>query len=96
MTQATRIHKTALGATHRSRWERKRKETDHGAHGIRSALAAEAVTPELRAAAAGDGFVTYDELKGPDLDAARWRPARPPLPTGGEHLRRRGGRMDSG
>jgi Family of unknown function (DUF6081) len=33
-----------------------------------------------------DGFVTYDELTGPDLDAARWIPARLPLPTGGEHL----------
>ena len=32
------------------------------------------------------GFVTYDELKGPDLDPARWRPARLPLPTGGDHL----------
>jgi Family of unknown function (DUF6081) len=36
--------------------------------------------------AAGDGFVTYDELRGPDLDAARWSPARLPLPTGGEHI----------
>ena len=34
----------------------------------------------------GDGFVTYDELSGPDLDAARWSPARLPLPTGGEHV----------
>jgi hypothetical protein len=33
-----------------------------------------------------DPFVTYDELGGPDLDAARWVPARLPLPTGGEHL----------
>jgi Family of unknown function (DUF6081) len=33
-----------------------------------------------------DGFVTYDELKGPDLDAARWSPARLPLPTGDEHI----------
>jgi Family of unknown function (DUF6081) len=33
-----------------------------------------------------DGFVTYDELRGPDLDAARWSPARLPLPTGGEHI----------
>ena len=33
-----------------------------------------------------DGFVTYDELTGPDLDAARWSPARLPLPTGGEHI----------
>ena len=32
-----------------------------------------------------EGFVTYDELTGPGLDAARWRPARLPLPTGGEH-----------
>jgi Family of unknown function (DUF6081) len=31
-------------------------------------------------------FVTYDELDGPDLDAARWVPARLPLPTGGEHI----------
>src|SRR5687768_17780729 len=37
-------------------------------------------------AAAGDGFVTYDELRGPDLDAARWSPLRLPLPTGGEHI----------
>jgi hypothetical protein len=43
------------------------------------------VTPETPAAA-GDGFVTYDELRGADLDAARWSPARLPLPTGGEHL----------
>ena len=42
---------------------------------------------ETRApAAAGDGFVTYDELAGPDLAAARWSPARLPLPTGGEHI----------
>jgi hypothetical protein len=53
----------------------------------RSALGAEAVTPETPAAAAtGDGFVTYDELRGPDLDAARWSPARLPLPTGGDHV----------
>ena len=32
-----------------------------------------------------DGFVTYDELRGPDLDSARWGPARLPLPTG-EHI----------
>ena len=38
------------------------------------------------ATSAGDGFVTYDELRGPDLDATRWSPARLPLPTGGEHL----------
>jgi hypothetical protein len=38
------------------------------------------------ATSAGDGFVTYDELGGPDFDAARWGPARLPLPTGGEHL----------
>jgi hypothetical protein len=43
------------------------------------------MTPESQAsAAARDGFVTYDELGGPDLDAARWSPARMPLPTGGE------------
>jgi hypothetical protein len=53
----------------------------------RSALRAEAVTSETQAAAAArDGFVTYDELRGPDLDAARWSPARLPLPTGGEHI----------
>jgi hypothetical protein len=45
------------------------------------------MTPETQTpAAARDGFVTYDELGGPDLDAARWRPARLPLPTGGEHI----------
>jgi hypothetical protein len=32
-----------------------------------------------------EGFVAYDELGGPDLDAARWSPARLPLPTG-EHV----------
>jgi Family of unknown function (DUF6081) len=31
-------------------------------------------------------FVTYDELAGPDLDAARWSPARLPLPSGEEHV----------
>jgi len=30
-------------------------------------------------------LVTYDELTGPDLDPARWTPARLPLPTG-EHV----------
>ena len=30
--------------------------------------------------------VTYDELQGPDLDAARWSPMHMPLPTGGEHI----------
>jgi hypothetical protein len=35
---------------------------------------------------AREGFVTYDELRGPDLDPARWTPARLPLPTGGDHL----------
>jgi len=34
-------------------------------------------------AAASDDFVTYDELKGPDLDPGGWHPARLPLPTGG-------------
>jgi len=51
----------------------------------RSAPGAEAVTPESQAAA-GDGFVTYDELRGPDLDAGRWSPARLPRPTGGDHI----------
>jgi hypothetical protein len=45
------------------------------------------MTPETQAqAAAPNGFVRYDELSGPDLDATRWTPARLPLPTGGEHL----------
>ena len=45
------------------------------------------MTPETQApTAAGDGFVTYDELGGPGLDAARWSPARLPRPTGGEHI----------
>jgi hypothetical protein len=45
------------------------------------------VNPETQApAAARDGFVTYDELRGPDLDAAHWIPARLPLPAGGEHI----------
>jgi hypothetical protein len=47
----------------------------------------EDMTPKTQApAAAHDGFVTYDELRGPDLDSARWSPARLPLPTGGEHI----------
>jgi len=33
-----------------------------------------------------DGFVTYDALDGPDLDAALWGAARLPMPTGGEHI----------
>jgi hypothetical protein len=37
-------------------------------------------------AAAGGGFVPYDELTGPELDAERWVPLRVPLPTGGEHV----------
>ncbi len=45
----------------------------------------EATMPETQAAGSG-GFVTYDELKGPDLDAARWSPARLPLPAGGDHI----------
>ena len=53
----------------------------------RSVLGAEAETPESQAAApTRDSFVTYDELKGPDLDAACWSPARLPRPTGGEHV----------
>src|SRR5215211_8206905 len=32
-----------------------------------------------------NGFVTYDELKGPDLDETLWKPARLPLPAG-EHI----------
>jgi hypothetical protein len=38
------------------------------------------------AGAARDGFVTYDELAGPDLDAGLWSPLRLPLPAGGEHV----------
>jgi hypothetical protein len=34
---------------------------------------------------ARDGFMPYDELRGPDLDAEYWGPARLPLPTG-EHV----------
>jgi hypothetical protein len=33
-----------------------------------------------------DAFATYDELRGPGLDAALWTPARLPLPTGDEHI----------
>jgi hypothetical protein len=35
---------------------------------------------------ANDGFATYDELTGPDLDPERWHPLHLPLPTGGEHI----------
>jgi Family of unknown function (DUF6081) len=45
------------------------------------------MTPRAQAPAeAREGDVTYDELPGPRLDAARWSPARLPLPTGGEHI----------
>jgi hypothetical protein len=44
------------------------------------------MTPETQVVTdARDGFV-YDELTGPDLDAARWSPARLPLPTGDVHI----------
>jgi hypothetical protein len=33
-----------------------------------------------------NGFVIYDELTGPDLDATRWSPFRVPYPTGGEFI----------
>ena len=39
----------------------------------------------MQAPVGAHGFVTYDELRGPDLDAGHWSPARLPLPTG-EHL----------
>ncbi len=32
------------------------------------------------------GFVSYDELTGPQLDPARWVPARLPLPSGDVHV----------
>src|SRR5262245_40823838 len=44
----------------------------------------DAVTSDRRAAA--DGFVTYGDLRGPELDEACWRPAHLPLPTGGDHV----------
>jgi Family of unknown function (DUF6081) len=44
------------------------------------------MTPETPHPAAHDGFVAYDELLGPNLDAAHWSPVRLPLPTGGEHI----------
>jgi hypothetical protein len=53
----------------------------------RSPLAEEAMTPETQVEAdARDSFVAYDELTGPDLEAARWSKAQLPLPTGGEHI----------
>jgi hypothetical protein len=50
--------------------KRRRSDSEEGA------MTAEAQTP--------DGFAVYDDLRGPDLDAARWEAARLPLPTG-EH-----------
>jgi uncharacterized protein DUF6081 len=44
---------------------------------------AESVTPD---GAAREGFVTYDELVGPDLDGASWSTARLPLPAGDVHV----------
>ena len=40
----------------------------------------------ISTSATPDGYVTYDELRGPGLDAERWSPARLPLPTGDEHV----------
>ena len=61
--------------------------TSRRSNGEARSARAETVTPETQGpAAARDGFVTYDGLGGPDLDAARWGPARLPLPTGGEHI----------
>jgi len=40
----------------------------------------------MQVPAASDGFVTYDELKGPDLDSARWEQPSLPLPDGSEHI----------
>jgi hypothetical protein len=42
------------------------------------------MTPETQGNA--DGFTTYDDFTGPDLDVARWSPARLPLPTGDVHV----------
>ena len=33
-----------------------------------------------------DTFITYDEFRGPEFDAARWTSARLPLSTGDEHV----------
>jgi hypothetical protein len=33
-----------------------------------------------------DRLVVYDDMSGPDLDEARWAPARLPLPSGEEHV----------
>jgi Family of unknown function (DUF6081) len=49
-------------------------------------MASSSLNPSIADPAAQDGFVTYDEFGGPELDAARWSPARLPLPTGGEHI----------
>jgi hypothetical protein len=38
------------------------------------------------ATTARDGFVPYDEMRGPALDPGRWGPARMPRPTGGDHI----------
>jgi uncharacterized protein DUF6081 len=39
----------------------------------------------MRHPTGSDDFITYDELRGPGLDAGLWSPARLPLPTG-EHI----------
>ena len=45
------------------------------------------MTPKTQVEAdADEGFISYDEFTGPDLDAARWSPARLPLPTGDVHV----------
>src|SRR4051794_22340134 len=47
------------------------------------------MTPQTPApATAREGFMTYDELRGPDLDPSRWTPAILPLPTGDRHVPR--------
>lgn len=42
--------------------------------------------PHATDTAGDDGFLLYDALTGPGLDAAHWQPARLPLPGGGEHV----------
>ena len=42
--------------------------------------------PEGEAMGPRDAFITYDELRGPELDAARWSAARLPRPGGGAHV----------
>jgi hypothetical protein len=81
-----RYKATALSASGQPKIEHLRRDFTATLETWRTSIINAARRADQVEAAARDGFVTYDELRGPDLDAARWSPARLPLPTGGDHV----------